>query len=232
MKKSLYKIIIATLFIAASLGVDHIPGTNSYFTSKTGVKGNSMTAGWWVTPTVKVTEPAKGDKLTAGGPLSDIIWQATSSDPGATKDMDIDIVYQCDGTSWIKIPNSGDNTGLFLWTVPDKTYDNCVIKVTAKDSHGLSNFGLSGKFDIVSPFSSGDVVINEVMWMGTLKNDDDQWLELKNTTDHDIDITNWTLDGAAANGGQLKLTGNAGKIYYLEKKVFSSSLILLPTRQK
>ena len=35
------------------------------------------------------------------------------------------------------------------------------------------------------------VVINEVMWSGSSLSTDDQWIELRNTTDKDINIGKW-----------------------------------------
>jgi len=40
---------------------------------------------------------------------------------------------------------------------------------------------------------SGDVVINELMWMGSSQDADDEWIELRNTTDHDIPIGGWQI---------------------------------------
>ena len=42
----------------------------------------------------------------------------------------------------------------------------------------------------------GDVVINEVAWMGTAANSSDEWIELYNNTDSSIDIGNWSIYGA------------------------------------
>ena len=39
----------------------------------------------------------------------------------------------------------------------------------------------------------GDIVINEVAWMGTLASYTDEWIELYNTTDSPILLTGWTL---------------------------------------
>ncbi|MEA3355222.1 MAG: signal peptidase I [Patescibacteria group bacterium] len=46
---------------------------------------------------------------------------------------------------------------------------------------------------------SGDVVINELMWMGSTKSTTDEWIELRNTTNQDIDLSNWQI----TNGGNL-----------------------------
>ncbi|MFA4871590.1 MAG: lamin tail domain-containing protein [Patescibacteria group bacterium] len=57
----------------------------------------------------------------------------------------------------------------------------------------------------------GDVVINEIMWMGSKEDDDtlkphDEWIELRNMTSHDIDISNWDIDGAVSgSGGHLEI---------------------------
>jgi len=43
-----------------------------------------------------------------------------------------------------------------------------------------------------------DVVINEVAWMGTEASSTDEWIELYNNTDQDIDLTGWSI--VAADG--------------------------------
>jgi len=44
--------------------------------------------------------------------------------------------------------------------------------------------------------SPGDVVINEIAWMGTVASTSDEWIELYNTTDLAIDIEGWSIYGA------------------------------------
>jgi len=57
----------------------------------------------------------------------------------------------------------------------------------------------------------GDVVINEIMWMGSIKDDgtgvpngngmpNDEWIELRNMTNSVIDIGQWTIENAKASG--------------------------------
>ncbi len=38
-----------------------------------------------------------------------------------------------------------------------------------------------------------DVVINEIAWMGTDASTYDEWIELYNNTDSDVDLTGWTI---------------------------------------
>jgi|GEM_PF-6413175 len=65
---------------------------------------------------------------------------------------------------------------------------------------------------------SKDVIINEVMWMGSKKDDEtnktaDEWIELRNMTDHDINIKNWDIDGAVSgSGGHLEIAGGPDDI--------------------
>lgn len=39
----------------------------------------------------------------------------------------------------------------------------------------------------------GDVIINEVMWMGSDGETSDEWIELKNMTNKDINLSNWNI---------------------------------------
>lgn len=69
------------------------------------------------------------------------------------------------------------------------------------DEETLSNSVSTGTW-----ISSGDVVINEVMWMGSSESTSDEWIELRNTTDQEIDLSNWRIDGAVTGaGGHLEI---------------------------
>jgi len=50
----------------------------------------------------------------------------------------------------------------------------------------------------------GDVVINEIMWMGGF-NEDDEWLELKNVSDKPINLKGWNLTRWDNSDSQEKL---------------------------
>ena len=49
----------------------------------------------------------------------------------------------------------------------------------------------------------GDVVINEVAWMGTDDSSSDEWIELYNNTDSAIDLTGWTMED---DGGVIDMS--------------------------
>ena len=56
----------------------------------------------------------------------------------------------------------------------------------------------------------GDVVINEIAWMGTTASYTDEWIELYNTTGSPIDVYHWSIDGAD-NPGILNFSDRDGK---------------------
>ena len=59
--------------------------------------------------------------------------------------------------------------------------------------------------NVVYAVVPGDVVINEVMWMGSTASTADEWIELRNTTDADIDLSGWMLEKAATGGDTLNI---------------------------
>lgn len=69
----------------------------------------------------------------------------------------------------------------------------------------------SNTFTIGELGPQGDVVINEVMWMGSDTSSADQWIELYNTTSDSIDISNWRIENALQSGDTL-IIGNGNTI--------------------
>jgi phosphatidylserine/phosphatidylglycerophosphate/cardiolipin synthase-like enzyme len=72
--------------------------------------------------------------------------------------------------------------------------------------------------------SPGDVVINEVAWMGTTANTADEWVELYNTTGSSVSLTGWML--AATDGTpSVSLSGSiAAYGYYLLERTDDTSV--------
>jgi phosphatidylserine/phosphatidylglycerophosphate/cardiolipin synthase-like enzyme len=66
--------------------------------------------------------------------------------------------------------------------------------------------------------TGGSVVVNEVAWMGTTYSYNDEWIELYNTTDTAIDLTDWTLN-AFDGTPSITLSGSipANGYYLLER---------------
>ncbi len=47
----------------------------------------------------------------------------------------------------------------------------------------------------------GDVVINEINWVGSNGDGNDEWVELRNTTSNSIDLTNWLVEELGTGDG-------------------------------
>lgn len=87
----------------------------------------------------------------------------------------------------------------------------------------------------------GNVVINELAWAGSTKGSDDEWIELRNTTGHTIDISNWQLTkwvSGGTNAEALMLTIpasqsiGAGGLYLIAGKSpgAGTALLISPNR--
>jgi len=65
----------------------------------------------------------------------------------------------------------------------------------------------------LSEISTGAIVINELMWMGSSTNTDDEWIELRNMTGNSIDLSNWQITSlvGTTNKETLMLTIPSGK---------------------
>jgi len=72
--------------------------------------------------------------------------------------------------------------------------------------------------------ATGDVIINEIAWMGTETSSSDEWIELYNTTSQDIDLTDWTL--ASTDGTpDITLSGTiAANSYFLLERTDDNSV--------
>jgi len=75
----------------------------------------------------------------------------------------------------------------------------------------FGNF-IKGQIPVTPPITSstndahfGDVVINEINWAGSRISSADEWLELKNMTSTEIDLSGWIILGAGS-GGDLVIT--------------------------
>ncbi len=72
--------------------------------------------------------------------------------------------------------------------------------------------------------SPGDVVVNEIAWMGTTTSTANEWIELYNTTSSSISLSGWTLN-ASDGTPSISLTGSIGGYsYYLLERTDDNSV--------
>lgn len=87
---------------------------------------------------------------------------------------------------------------------------------------------LIGHLSPVCAANPGDVVINELMWMGTAASSSDEWIELLNTSEQNIDLTNWILKSEDGTP-QIFLSGIIpAKGYYLLERSDDNTIIDIP----
>lgn len=85
--------------------------------------------------------------------------------------------------------------------------------------HTCVLFTLAALVILIAPAAlaanAGDVVINELAWMGTTTSSANEWIELYNTTGGSISLSGWTLASTDGTPG-VSLTGSIGAYgYYL-----------------
>lgn len=51
--------------------------------------------------------------------------------------------------------------------------------------------------------NQGDIIINELMWMGSSASSSDEWIELRNMTDDEIEISNWQITKRTSSGNEI-----------------------------
>ncbi|MBP8590984.1 lamin tail domain-containing protein [Candidatus Shapirobacteria bacterium] len=77
----------------------------------------------------------------------------------------------------------------------------------------------------------GDVVINEVMWMGTAASFSDEWIELFNLTDKEISLSGWIL-AAEDNTPYINLEGKIGpQAFFLLERSDDQTVSNVPADQ-
>ena len=221
------KIILkySTLALIALFTFGNVQLSGALYLDQESILGNSISTGDWTAPYVKIESPADGDVVSGSvevlGTVTDNdshhYWLVIQNTGGTT----------IAGPGTVNEANSFTNQLLHTWDtigVPDGEY---VIKLEARDAAGNKNPDLSPvPVDPEDPNDSvdwitvtvdnepdvalGDVVINEVMWMGTKGSPggNDEWMELRNMTDEEVDLTDWTIDGAGPGlPGTITLEG-------------------------
>ena len=128
---------------------------------------------------------------------------------------------------WDAVPDAA-YYGVGDATTTDTTYQltalsnrvETAVTVTAFDATGNSTISNEA---VVLPFTLA-VTINELTWAGTKASAEDEWLELANNTDHNIDLTHFTL--VSADGGlTIPLTGSiaAHGFFLIERRAEATS---------
>lgn len=140
-----------------------------------------------------------------------LTWTAPGNDGGSGRAASYDVRYSTTNISndaefdaavkVEKVPSpqtSGSTEILEIFGLNPSTTYYFAVKASdeAPNTSGLSNVvsdvTLSSATD-----NPGDVVINEIMWMGSSLDDSDEWIELRNMTNRTIDLFGWTIEDSS-----------------------------------
>ncbi|MEK7079413.1 MAG: lamin tail domain-containing protein [Patescibacteria group bacterium] len=139
--------------------------------------------------TAVLTWTAPGNDGSSGKAASYDIRYSTTN---ITNDMDFDA-----STKIEKVPTpqtAGITETLEILGLNPSTTYYFAIKSSdeAPNTSALSNI-VSGTTLVGSNVNSGDIIINELMWMGSSISTADEWVELRNMTDHEINLSDYKL---------------------------------------
>ncbi|MCX6792165.1 MAG: lamin tail domain-containing protein [Candidatus Gottesmanbacteria bacterium] len=235
MKTRILKLLLAVVLIC----LPQIGISNAYFFDQTTISGISVTTGDWTAPYVKIESPSHGQSLSGSieiyGTVTDNApyhyWLVVQTPGGST----------VAGPGTVNDFVSFTNKLLFTWDTTKMANGSYIIKLEARDAAGNKDPNLSPVLvdpenpndsvdwitvtvnnapptptPIPTPTPTETVVINEIMWMGSSSHDNDEWIELRNTTNTTVNLAGWYLTGAGAGASVINLTGSIGPNgYYL-----------------
>lgn len=149
-------------------------------------------------------------ELTQDSLSFDISWQETD-----LEQIDYyELQYKEIGSDWSASIEIEDNSYSFSG-LDEKTYR---FRTRAIDINGQAG-DWSDELEIKISLSKG-VVINEIAWMGTVADTSDEWIELYNTTESEIDLSGWTLKSEDESPNIIFSEGtiiDAGGYFLLER---------------
>lgn len=156
----------------------------------------------------------------------DVVYSASDDRAGV---KNVELFYRKDGGSWTShgkftsSPISFTATGVGVYdfyTIAEDKADDLTNADMADGSNGDDGKGnietktavVEATMTVTAPVADpGDVVINEVMWMGSSASTADEWVELRNMTSHSIDIGQWKLKNVRHSSGNDEIMIPAGK---------------------
>ena len=196
---SLLRTVFVVVCVMLVLRLSSVPGTNAFFADKAGNKGNSFLSGYWVPTLAMTVSPENPDGPNGTYTKTPCVTLSYSGLSSGT------------ATIWYEFSNDGDpkaGGSEYKGTcipVPDgnPTHFQAVAINDANDA--WRSAVMNRDFTVAAAVVSGDVVINEVMWMGSAGDADDEWIELRNTTDHSIDLSNWQIGNGGSGNGHIEI---------------------------
>jgi hypothetical protein len=165
---------------------------------------STVTSGTWPPPPPTLLYPADNTIAAANSPWTldpymdweDVSWadpvtyiyqSALSPDQNPDGSF-VSPAYTSVPLTSSQIPAPGTPDGTYYWHVQ-----------TCDVIYGCGDFSETWSLTVdrtIEQGQEGDVVINEIMWMGSTSSAADEWIELRNTTSGPINLKNWVITNA------------------------------------
>jgi len=102
--------------------------------------------------------------------------------------VSFDVDYKIGGGDWNNLLTSASEVQIeIIASIQDTNY---YFRIRAKDLAGNESDWQEKSIEILSK----PLVINEIAWMGTEAQANDEWIELYNRADYEIDLNDWILE--------------------------------------
>jgi predicted outer membrane repeat protein len=152
-------------------------------------------------PVVSITSPSSDQSILNTETL-EVIADASDIDGTITQ-----VVLTIDSVNYPMTLASGDSTnGSYTYTIDPNTLGlsagNYTVSVTASDNDlatGVDSFNLDIS-DSDPAITSGDILITEINWIGSSASSNDEWIELYNNTDSELDLTGLVVTNLGTSG--------------------------------
>jgi hypothetical protein len=121
-------------------------------------------------------------------------------------------LYSNNSNNWKPAPPTPGTINIF----PTTTLASTTVATTISTSTTATSTTVTS----TSNYSALDVVVNEIAWMGTQANYTDEWIELYNNSNQEINLNNWIIaweQGTSTNSIDLTDSISAYGFYLLER---------------
>lgn len=183
-------------------------------------------------------------EITASSTTDVVDQEATSTQMAIVADIDtnqatttvviatstVAVANQGGGWASASIPNnfSQDDNSKQEKKKDDISYSTSTDDGTATSTDGTitststdDTLTATSTIDIFSIFQA-PIIIDEIAWMGTKASSNDEWIELYNKTDYEVDLTGWTLENS--NNLLINIEGKISpKGYFLLERTASTT---------
>ncbi|MBI2051058.1 MAG: lamin tail domain-containing protein [Parcubacteria group bacterium] len=144
--------------------------------------------------------------------------QVTLSGTGDANDTLVITLAETSTTATTTISSAGAWSQQFTLAEDDNTFS---LRASEADGDSSNTVSFSLALELVPTL---DVVINEIAWMGTAADFNDEWLELYNASSTAISLAGWTLS-AKDGTPDITLSGTiAAKSYFVLERTASTTI--------